>query len=164
MHAHINHTNKTPQLADWDFRHAMLRLYDEEAAAVHDDATTSTKNSNVPFDGLLDYWPPLAFSAATTQPALAAARLLTGVGSELVGANAFMAVEVFVNGREVSVFGDCVSCVGDVNVQCRSLALLKKAVFWCTFVTVGHAHPRPPRHGRAGQRAQHRGRNSTGAE
>ncbi len=80
----------------------MLRLYDADAAVAM-DSTNTTGPGVVPFDGLLDYW-PLPGQSKDGGPR--AARLLVGVGSEVVGPNAFVAVEVFVNGKEVSV------CVG----------------------------------------------------
>lgn len=87
---------KNTQLVDWDFRHGMLRLYDEAALA----AATTSESSSVPFDGLLDYWPLPGRKGQELQ----AARLVVGVGTEAVGPNKFVAVEVVVNGREVS---DC---------------------------------------------------------
>lgn len=88
----------TLQLVDWDFRHGMLRLYDDAALASASEAPASSPSPppTAPFDGLLDYWP-----LPGTADALQAARLVVGVGTEAVGPNALVAVEVVVHGRKV---------------------------------------------------------------
>ena len=74
----------------------MLRLYDDAALASASASASSSSPPTAPFDGLLDYW-PLPGKA----DALQAGRLVVGVGTETVGPNALVAVEVVVHGREV---------------------------------------------------------------
>lgn len=179
-----HHRTTHEQLADWDFRHSMLRLY------ASNSSSSDSSSGGVPFDGLLDYW-PLPSSAATLVPA----RLVTGVGSELVGPNAFMAVEVVVNGREVGalMIGACMhgGWWWGKQLIARFFALheshpLHPHPSFLPYAThqlppvianhptlpsshtlktkTGHPRPRPPRHGRAGQRAQHRGGRRLGAD